>query len=52
MMIDEISGRCRRRWRGCCGSVGRSAGRGAPDEMAASEFHHPGDMMYRDHGIG
>ena len=51
MMIDEISGRCRRHWRGCCGSAGHSAGRGA-DEMAASELHHPGDMMYRDHGIG
>ena len=44
-MIDEISGRCRRRWRGCCGSAGHSAGRGAPDEMAASEFHHPGDKI-------
>ena len=52
MIDDEVSGRCRPRWRGCCGSAGHSAGRGAPDEMAASEFHHPGDMMYRDHGIG
>ena len=24
---------------------------GAPDEMAAVALHHPGDMMYRDHGI-
>lgn len=29
-----------------------SAGRGAPDEVAAVALHHPGDMMYRDHGIG
>ena len=52
MIDDEVSGRCGRRWRDCCAPTGRSAGRGAPDEMAASEFHHPGDMMYRDHGIG
>ena len=26
--------------------------RGAPDEVAASEFHHPEDMIYRDHRIG
>ena len=26
--------------------------RGALDEMAASEFHHPEDMIYRDYGIG
>ena len=52
MMIDEISGRYRRRWRGSCGSAGHSTGRSAPDEMAAYELHHPGDIMYRDHGIG
>jgi len=52
MMIDEISGRYRRRWRGSCGSAGHSTGRSAPDEMAVYELHHPGDIMYRDHGIG
>ena len=52
MMIDEISGRCGPRWSDCCGSAGHSTGRSAPDEMAAYELHHPGDMMYRDHGIG
>ena len=51
-MIDEISGRCRRRWRGSCGSAGHSTGRSAPDEMAAVALHHPGDMMYWGHGIG
>lgn len=51
MIDDEVSGRCRPRWRGCCGSAGHSAGRGA-DEMAAVALHHSGDMMYWDHGSG
>ena len=52
MIDDEVSGRCGRRWRDCCAPTGRSAGRGAPDEMAAVALHHPGDMMYWGHGIG
>lgn len=32
--------------------AGHSTGRSAPDEMAVYELHHPGDIMYRDHGIG
>ena len=51
MMIDEISGRCRRHWRGCCGSAGHSTGRSAPDEMAASELQLRGYMMLWDQGI-